>query len=101
MGSQSQRRGSSRGTKEGLNEKDEYEILEPNEDAKGHRTYKSVGTVKAVKGKIMNNAYGAEEDLTDPNISEADKEAINRRYSEFKGKKGDYSGYFLRLKKKK
>lgn len=89
------------GTKEGLNEKDEYEILEPNEDAKGHRTYKSVGTVKAVKGKIMNNAYGAKEDLTDPNISEEDKEAINRHYSEFKGKKGDYSGYFLRLKKKK
>lgn len=49
----------------------------------------------------MNNAYGAKEDLTDPNISEEDKEAINRHYSEFKGKKGDYSGYFLRLKKKK
>lgn len=89
------------GTKEGLNEKDEYEILEPNEDANGHRTYKAVGTVKAVKGKIMNNAYGAEEDLADPKISDEEKEAINRKYSEFKGKKGDYTGYFLRLKKKK
>lgn len=89
------------GTKEGLNEKDEYEILEPNEDANGHRTYKAVGTVKAVKGKIMNNAYGAEEDLADPKISDEEKEAINRKYSEFKGKKGDYTGFFLRLKKKK
>ncbi len=89
------------GTKEGLNEKDEYEILEANEDGKGNITYKSVGTVKAVKGKIMNNAYGAEDDLSDPNIKDEDKEAINRTYSEFKGKKGDFTGYFLRLKKKK
>lgn len=29
------------------------------------------------------------------------KEAINRKYSEFKGKKGDFTGMFLRLKKKK
>lgn len=89
------------GTKEGLNEKDEYEILEANEDKDGRRTYKAVGTVKAVKGKIMNNAYGAEEDLSDPNTSDEAKEAINRKYSEFKGKKGDYTGYYLRLKKKK
>ena len=89
------------GTKEGLNEKDEYEILEANEDKDGRRTYKAEGTVKAVKGRIMNNAYGAEEDLSDPNTTDEAKEAINRRYSEFKGKKGDYTGYYLRLKKKK
>lgn len=89
------------GTKEGLNEKDEYEILQPTEDEKGHKSYKSIGTVKAVKGKIMDNAYGAADDLADAKLSDEAKEAINRKYSEFKGKKGDFTGMFLRLKKKK
>lgn len=89
------------GTKEGLNEKDEYEILQPIEDEKGHKSYKSIGTVKAVKGKIMDNAYGAADDLADAKLSDEAKEAINRKYSEFKGKKGDFTGMFLRLKKKK
>lgn len=88
------------GTKEGLNEKDEYEILEAQEKENGEITYKAVGTVKAVKGKIMDNAYGAAEDLEDASVSEEEKAAINRSYSEFKGKKGDYTGYYLRLKKK-
>ena len=57
--------------------------------------------VKAVKGKIMDNAYGAADDLADAKLSDEAKEAINRKYSEFKGKKGDFTGMFLRLKKKK
>lgn len=88
------------GTKEGLNEKDEYEILEKQEDANGKTIYKSVGSVKAVKGKIMNNEEGAAEEL-DEKSSAADREAVERDYTEFKGKKGDYRGYYLRLKKKK
>lgn len=90
------------GTKEGLNEKDEYEILEANEDENGKVTYKSVGTVKAVKGKIWNNAYGADEEVAEnEKASDAEKAAVNYGYTEFKGKKGDFTGYYLRLKKKK
>lgn len=90
------------GTKEGLNEKDEYEILEAQEDANGKRTYKAVGTVKAVPGTIWNNAYGAEEEvLGNPKASEEEKAAVSYGYTQFKGKKGDFRGYYLRLKKKK
>ena len=95
------------GTKEGLGEKDEYEILEAQEDENGVRSYKSVGSVKPVKGKIWNNVYGAEEEAAE-NAANAkgkdknfDDEAVSLGHSEFKGKKGDYTGYFLRLKKKK
>ena len=91
------------GTKEGLGEKDEYEILEKQEDKDGKTVYKSIGNVKPVKGKIWNNAYGAEEELAEDGskAKDADREAVNRGYSEFKGKKGDFRGYYLRLKKKK
>lgn len=90
------------GTKEGLTEKDEYEILEAREDKNGAVTYKPVGTVKAVKGKIWNNAFGAQEEVEEnAKATDADREALNYGYTEFKGKKGDYTGYFLRLKKKK
>ncbi len=90
------------GTKEGLNEKDEYEILEAQEGADGVTTYKSVGTVKAVKDKIWNNAYGAQEEVEENSkATDADRAAVNYGYTEFKGKKGDYTGYYLRLKKKK
>ncbi len=99
------------GTKEGLNEKDEYEILEAQEND-GRVTYKSVGSVKPVKGKIWNNVYGAEEEAAENKAKadakkgetkgdEFDDNAVNLGYTEFKGKKGDYTGYFLRLKKKK
>lgn len=100
------------GTKEGLNEKDEYEILEAQEDANGKTTYKSVGSVKPVKGKIWNNVYGAEEEVAE-NKAKAEakgkeakdkdfnEDAVALGHTEFKGKKGDYTGYFLRLKKKK
>lgn len=59
-------------------------------------------TVKAVPGTIWNNAYGAEEEInSDPKASEADKAALSYGYTQFKGKKGDFRGYYLRLKKKK
>lgn len=90
------------GTKEGLNPKDEYEILEKQEDKNGKISYKSVGVVKPVQGKIWNNAFGAAEEVAENDkASDADKAALNYGYSEFKGKKGDYKGYYLRLKKKK
>lgn len=95
------------GTKEGLNEKDEYEILEAQEDENGKITYKSVGTVKPVKGKIWNNVYGAEEEAEENKAKaegknkEFNDEAVALGHTEFKGKKGDFTGYFLRLKKKK
>lgn len=95
------------GTKEGLGEKDVYEILEPQEDERGRRTYKKVGEVKPVKGKIWNNVYGAADEAAE-NAANAkgknkdfDDAAVNLGYTEFKGKKGDYTGYFLRLAKKK
>jgi len=95
------------GTKEGLSEKDEYEILEAQEDENGVRTYKSVGSVKPVKGKIWNNVYDAEDEAAEnaANAKGKDKNfddaAVSFGHSEFKGKKGDFTGYFLRLKKKK
>lgn len=89
------------GTKEGLSEGDEYEILEANEDADGHRTYKSIGSVKPIKGTIWNNEYGAEEEIAELADANSDANAVKRTYSEFKGKKGDFTGYYLRLKKKK
>lgn len=95
------------GTKEGLSEKDTYEILEASEDENGHIQYKSVGEVKPVKGKIWNNLYEAEEEAAEnaASSSDADKDFDNDTVSlgqtAFSGKKGDYVGYFLRLKKKK
>lgn len=90
------------GTKEGLNEKDEYEILEAREDQNGAITYKPIGVVKAVKDKIWNNAYGAREEVEEnTKATDADRQALDYGYTEFKGKKGDYTGYYLRLKKKK
>ena len=53
-------------------------------------------------GTIWNNVYGAEEEVNnDPKASDEEKAAVNYGYSQFKGKKGDYRGYYLRLKKKK
>lgn len=95
------------GTKEGLGEKDEYEILEAQEDENGVVTYKAVGTVKPVKGKIWNNVYGAEDEAAENKAKaeakskDFDDSAVSLGHSEFQGKKGDYTGYFLRLKKKK
>ena len=97
------------GTKEGLSKNDEYEILEAQEDSKtGRINYKSVGTVKVVEKQIWDNRYGVADDLltmTEEEIKNAgyDKDAIALGATSFKGaKKGqDYTGYLLRLKKKK
>ena len=94
------------GMKEGLAEKDEYEILEAQEDEQGKVSYKAVGTVKPVKGKIWNNVYGAEEEAAENaknaqgKAEDFDDASVSLGHSEFKGKKGDYTGYYLRLKKK-
>lgn len=98
------------GTKEGLSKDDEYEILEAREDAKtGKIEYKPVGKVKVVDKQIWDNRYGVAEDVkTITNEEELkksgyDKAAIELGKTAFKGaKKGqDYTGYLLRLKKKK
>lgn len=94
------------GLKEGLKKGDEYQILEPQEDENGRITYKEVGKVKVDEKQIWNNLYGAEEEaaenLANDKVTDEDK-AIEFGATRFVGaKKGtDYSGYLLRLKKKK
>lgn len=94
------------GMKEGLSKGDEYQILEPQEDANGRLTYKEVGKVKVDEKHIWNNLYGAEEEAAENLAANkvADEDAaIEFGATRFLGaKKGtDYSGYLLRLKKKK
>ena len=97
------------GTKEGLEKNDEYEILEEQLNPKTNRIeYKSVGTVKVVDKQIWENRAGIAQDINDISDEEAkadgiNKEAIALGQTAFKGaKKGnDYTGYLLRLKKKK
>lgn len=89
------------GTKEGLVRGDEYELLEAQEDELGNRTYKAFGTIKPIPEKIWVNDEGTEEALAEAGeITPEQREALDRGYSVFKGKKGDYTGYYLRLKKK-
>lgn len=94
------------GMKEGLSKGDEYEILEPQEDDNGHVTYKPVGKVKVDEKHIWNNLYGAADEAADnlaANKVDDDDKAIEFGATRFTGaKKGqDFSGYLLRLKKKK
>lgn len=93
------------GMKEGISKGDEYEIVEFEQDEKTKKgTWKKLGTVKAVDKKIWDNRAGAADSVGDGNDSEAsDASAVNLGKTMFAGaKKGqDYSGYFLRLKKKK
>lgn len=97
------------GTKEGCKKDDEYEILEAQEDPNTHRiTYKAVGKVKVVDKQIWENRYGIADDITDMSEEEqkkekVDVEAVKLGATTFKGaKKGaDYTGYLLRLSKKK
>jgi len=49
------------GLKEGVNTKYRYEVLMADE-SKGYRTYKRVGMLKPVAGKIWDNRYGALEE---------------------------------------
>lgn len=93
------------GTKEGVAEGDEYEILEQGLDAKTNRyTYKKVGSAKVEKGQVWFNTSGAEELIANAEGAEQEqmKAAQALGYTCFKaGKKNDLSGYYLRLAKKK
>jgi len=53
------------GLKEGVSEKSVYEILQPEEYETGFVTYKRIGTLKPVKGKIWDNRFGALEEALD------------------------------------
>ncbi|MBD5310819.1 MAG: hypothetical protein HDS13_01455 [Bacteroides sp.] len=91
------------GTKEGVTEGDEYEILEQFMDKNGKIGYKTVGSTKVEKNGVWFNTTGADELIANADEKEAAamKEAQKLGYSKFKGAKKDYSGYYLRLKKKK
>lgn len=93
------------GTKEGVTEGDEYEILREEKNAKtGRMDYKKVGTAKVEKGGVWFNTTGAEEVIANADEKEAGamKEAQALGYTKFKAsKKDDFSGYLIRLAKKK
>lgn len=98
------------GMKEGLEEKDEYTILEAVEDENGKTTYNEVGTAVVEKGSIWDNRYGAADELAEVEAEAAegkkvefDSDAVNLGETKFKFKsKADlYPGMLLRLKKKK
>lgn len=92
------------GTKEGVNPGDEYEILEQQMDPKTNRiVYKKVGSAKVEKD-VWFNTTGAEELIANADEKEAAqmKAAQELGYTTLKaGKKNDFSGYYLRLSKKK
>lgn len=50
------------GLKDGVSSKNKYEVIMPAQDANGKITYKRVGTLKAEKGRIWDNRFGALED---------------------------------------
>lgn len=50
------------GLKEGVNERNTYEVLEQLVDENGKTTYKRVGVIRPVKGKIWDNRYMAVEE---------------------------------------
>lgn len=102
------------GMKEGVEAGDVYEILETIEDEEGNiKEYKAIGTAKAVKGQIWNNQYEADIEAQEnksidteksSEVTEEDKvadDAVALGMTAFKTKKKDYTGYLLRLKKKK
>lgn len=92
------------GTKEGVAEGDEYEILEQQFDPKANKiSYKSVGSAKVEKGGVWFNTSGADELIANAEGKEAEqmKKAQELGYTKLKAGKKDYSGYYLKLKKKK
>jgi len=50
------------GVREGITEKSKFEVLEKREDANGRTTYRRVGIVQPIRGKIWDNRYMAVED---------------------------------------
>lgn len=92
------------GSKEGVTPGDEYEILEQQFDPKTNRvSYKKVGSAKVEKDGVWFNTVGADELIANADEKEANamKAAQDLGYTKFKGGKKDYSGYYLRLTKKK
>lgn len=93
------------GSKEGVTEGDEYEVLEQQLDPKTNKVvYKKVASAKVEKGGVWFNTTGAEEIIANAEGAEAEamKSAQELGYTKLKvGKKNDFSGYYLRLAKKK
>jgi len=50
------------GVKEGIDEGTKFEVLEKREDANGRTSYRRVGTVAPVRGKVWDNRYLANEE---------------------------------------
>lgn len=93
------------GSKEGVNEGDEYEVLEQQLDEKTNKMiYKKVASAKVEKNGVWFNTTGADEIIANAEGAEAEamKAAQELGYTKLKvGKKNDFSGYYLRLSKKK
>ena len=77
------------GMKEDINEKSRYEVLEAVPDERGVTTYKRVGLIKPIKGKIWDNRFMADEEKT----TEA---ALDGTYFEIISGKGFYPGMLIR-----
>lgn len=77
------------GMKEDINEKSRYEVLEAVPDDRGVTTYKPVGIIKPIKGKIWDNRFMADEEKT----TEA---ALDGTYFEVVSGKGFYPGMLIR-----
>lgn len=92
------------GTKEGVTPGDEYDILEQQVDTKTNRiNYKKVGSAKVEKDGVWFNTTGADEIIANADEKEATamKAAQDLGYTKLKANKKDFSGYYLRLAKKK
>lgn len=77
------------GMKEDINEKSRYEVLEAVPDERGVTTYKRVGIIKPIKGKIWDNRFMADEEKT----TEA---ALDGTYFEVVSGKDFYPGMLIR-----
>lgn len=78
------------GLKEDIDEKSKFEVLEMIEDANGRMSYKRVGVVRPIRGKIWDNRFMAE--------FEEENEGSTRTATEFEvvNGRGFYSGMLLR-----
>lgn len=77
------------GMKEDINEKSRYEVLEAVPDDRGVTTYKRVGLIKPIKGKIWDNRYMADEEKTN-------EAGLNGTYFEVVSGKDFYPGMLIR-----
>ncbi len=77
------------GMKEDINEKSRYEVLEAVPDERGVTTYKRVGLIKPIKGKIWDNRFMADEEKT----TEA---TLDGTYFEIISGKDFYPGMLIR-----